>query len=414
MTGKDAAAHIASSPEPRIGRTIVSLGIANVALYVVYMGVLQLLLPHQISLLDPTNKVSLFGLVTGVAAIAATVANPIAGALSDRTRTRIGRRSPWLIGVALAAIPVMAGLGAMQTIIGVTLGWCLLQVVMNGFQASLTAILPERVPVARRGAASAIFGLGVPFGIIFGTLIAQQFLHNLPLAYAMLGIVFAIVAFAFVALNPEATSRGWPDLPRPSMAGFFSSLSDSDFRWTFISRFLINLTYCATTTFHFFLLQDFVTLRPGQTPEQALVLVNAAGMGSMIAATLISGWVSDLAKRRKVFVSGAAFFLAFSPLTLIFFPTFEGMLAFAVCNGLGMGSYLAVDTVLVTQVLPDDKNQGRDLGIFNIASAGPQIMGPFVASMFVAHLGGYASMLLYGAVMAAISAFTILQVRNVR
>ncbi|MES1199136.1 MAG: hypothetical protein ABUS48_04060 [Pseudomonadota bacterium] len=77
----------------RVNRTIASIGVANVALYVVYMGALQLLLPHQLGLLDPANKVSLFGAITGVAALAATVANPIAGALSDRTRSSWGRRA---------------------------------------------------------------------------------------------------------------------------------------------------------------------------------------------------------------------------------------------------------------------------------------------------------------------------------
>src|SRR5215470_1749671 len=95
-----------------VARIIFSLGATNVALYVVYMGVLQLLLPHQLSLIDPGDKVTLFGVVTGIAAFAATVANPIAGALSDRTHTRFGRRTPWIVGVALIAVPSLMLLGA--------------------------------------------------------------------------------------------------------------------------------------------------------------------------------------------------------------------------------------------------------------------------------------------------------------
>lgn len=395
-------------------RIILSLGVTNVALYIVYMGVLQLLLPHQLSLIDPSNKVSLFGVVTGIGAFAATAANPIAGALSDRTHTRFGRRTPWIVGVAVIAAPVLALLGAMETVAGVIIGWCLVQIVMNCFQASFAAVMPERVQAAQRGTASAALGLGVPLGIILGTLIGKRFLESLPLAYGALGVVFAVVAILFVALNPEGPLAPRMPAPKTSLAEFFSALADPDFRWTFISRFLINLNYCATTTFHLYLLQDYVKLDPAQTAEQALVAVNTAGMTSMIVSTLVSGWASDLAGRRKIFVSGSALALTCSALIPIFWPTFEGLLTFAICNGLAMGCYLAVDTAVATQVLPDAKSQARDLGVFNIASAGPQIVGPFAASMIVAHLGGYPSMLIYGAAMAVISALTILRVRKVR
>ncbi|MES1199874.1 MAG: MFS transporter [Pseudomonadota bacterium] len=397
-----------------IARIIASIGVTNVALYVVYMGVLQLLLPHQLSLIDASDKVSLFGIVTGIGATAATVANPIAGALSDRTHTKFGRRTPWIVSVALIATPMLMLLGAMQTIIGVTIGWCLVQIVMNCFQASFAAVLPERVPMDQRGVASAALGVGVPVGIIIGTLIGKRLLDNLPLAYGALGAVFAVVVFAFVALNPEGSLAPRTAQPKTSFADFFSALGDADFRWTFISRFLINLNYCATTTFHLYLLQDYAKLHPGQTAEAALVVVNGAGMTSMIISTFFFGWVSDLAHRRKIFVSGSALALVASALVPIIWPTFDGMLAFAICNGLGMGCYLAVDTAVATQVLPDEKSQARDLGVFNIASAGPQIVGPFAASMIVAHLGGYVAMLIYGGAMAALSAFTILKVRKVR
>jgi MFS family permease len=409
VTGERAAPSIETS------RTIVSLGVSNIALYVVYMGVLQLLLPHQLGLIDPVNKVSLFGAITGVAALAATVANPVAGALSDRTHSPWGRRTPWIVAIAFIAPAALVLLGAMNTIAGVIVGWCLVQMVMNCFQAPFAAILPERVPERSRGVASAALGVGVPLGIIIGTLIGKRYLDTLPVAYGALGLVFALTALAFVALNPEPRGRPVEKAPKPRgrLGDFFSALADADFLWAFVSRFLIQLNYCATTTFHLYLLQDYVRLESGQTAEQALVLVNVAGMASMTIATVVSGWASDLARRRKVFVSTSALLLCGSALIPIFMPTFEGMLAFAIANGIGMGCYLAVDIAVAAQVLPNAETRARDLGVFNIAAAGPQVMGPFVASLFVAHLGGYPAMLVYGAAMAAISGFTILKVRKI-
>ena len=90
------------------------------------------------------------------------------------------------------------------------------------------------------------------------------------------------------------------------------------------------------------------------------------------------------------------------------------MLAFAACSGLAFGVYLAVDAALVTQVLPDEKNVARDLGILNIANAGPQIIAPFIGAQVIALMGGYNALLAAAAVCAVGSALAILPVRGVR
>src|SRR5690242_14591322 len=52
---------------------------------------IQQLLPEQIQAIDPAHKETMLGWVTGLGALAAVVINPLAGALSDRTRLRFGR-----------------------------------------------------------------------------------------------------------------------------------------------------------------------------------------------------------------------------------------------------------------------------------------------------------------------------------
>ncbi|WP_251058772.1 hypothetical protein [Streptomyces sp. ISL-87] len=74
---------------------------ADTAMYSLYIGVVGILLALQVEHIDPAKKVSNFGLIAGVSAIFATVFNPVAGALSDRSR----RRNPWILGGGLAAIP---------------------------------------------------------------------------------------------------------------------------------------------------------------------------------------------------------------------------------------------------------------------------------------------------------------------
>ncbi len=67
-----------------------------------------LLLPFQIGLLDPANKVAILSFFTSVTVLIALFANPLAGALSDRTASRFGRRRPWiLVGGLLTAVGLL-------------------------------------------------------------------------------------------------------------------------------------------------------------------------------------------------------------------------------------------------------------------------------------------------------------------
>lgn len=46
-------------------------------------------------------------------------------------------------------------LGFADTMLLITIAWCLGQAVMNGYQAAITSVVPDRVPMSARGKASA-------------------------------------------------------------------------------------------------------------------------------------------------------------------------------------------------------------------------------------------------------------------
>jgi len=115
--GMDEVAFSVSSPEPvdlpdalqaptqRVSMGFsLALAAANGVLFFCWAGIIAILLPLQISQIDPVNKVVNLGLVIGVASLLATIGNPLAGALSDRTISRFGRRRPWIFIGALASI----------------------------------------------------------------------------------------------------------------------------------------------------------------------------------------------------------------------------------------------------------------------------------------------------------------------
>ncbi|MFF2305317.1 MFS transporter [Streptomyces sp. NPDC058128] len=383
----------------------------NTAMYALYIGVPGLLLALQIEEIDPADKVANFGLVSGISAIFATVFNPVAGALSDRS----GRRNPWILAGGLLALPVMLLLGSVHTILLVTIAWCLGQAVMNVYQAALTSVVPDRVPVAARGKASAAVGLGLPVGSTIGALVGAAFSEDYRTGYLVFGAIVAATAVLFTACARERRMPAKASLPvKQQLAAFGSALGDHDFRWAFIGRALLVLGYFAVAGFQLYILKDHTELPAGLSPEEAVAILMPLNAVAMVVSTVLGGWLSDRFDRRKLFVGASAALAAAALLIPAFSTSWTAMLAFSAVNGLGFGCYMAVDTALVTMVLPKAEDAARDMGVLNIANAGPQIVAPFVASLIVSLSGGYTALFLVAAVLSVLGALAVRPIRSVR
>jgi MFS family permease len=82
----------------------------------------------------------------------------------------------------------------------------------------------------------------------------------------------------------------------------------------------------------------------------------------------------------------------------------------------GLGAYLSVDLALVTDVLPNKEDDaGRDLGLFNIASALPQSIAPAIASAILLFTGGgYGAVFVAAGIVGVCAALAVSPVRTVR
>lgn len=73
-----------------------------------------------------------------------------------------------------------------------------------------------------------------------------------------------------------------------------------------------------------------------------------------------------------------------------------------------------MDAALVTLVLPRTEDAARDLGVLNIANAGPQVLAPLLAALIIGHLGGYRVLFIAGGCCGLIGAAAVMPVRSVR
>jgi hypothetical protein len=75
---------------------------------------------------------------------------------------------------------------------------------------------------------------------------------------------------------------------------------------------------------------------------------------------------------------------------------------------------MAVDTALMTLVLPNPEDAAKDLGVLNIANAGPQALAPALAAVAITLLGGYRSLFAVAIVLVVAAALSVQPIRSVR
>ena len=298
----------------------------------------------------------------------------------------------------------------------ILIGWCLVQAVANLYQAPLTAVIPDRVSVTRRGAASAVAGVASVIGGVAGVGLASQFTRHVAWGYIALGIVVVATAAYFVLTTVDPPTADLPALPRPKfrLADFLSALRHRDFTLVFVSRAAAIMGYFLVISYELYILTDYVTLPADLKPAAGVtVLAAISAVGALIAAA-VAGPLSDRLDRRKPFVIISSAVAGAGCVLPVLWPTFRTIEIFAAFAGIAFGCYLSVDAALVTLVLPRSEDAARDLGVLNIANAGPQVIAPLFAALIISHLGGYRTLFIAGGCCGIAGALAVLPVRSVR
>ena len=409
-----------SLPPARSG-FIALYAIGYVGSYIALITPVAATLAFKVGDLDPEGKTTSLGVIAAIGAFVAIISNALSGALSDRTRSRLGRRRPWMIVGALGGVVALAIVGFAPNLVVVTVGWILAQLFLNMVLAALQALLPDQVPLEQRGRVSAVLGISQQVSPLLGIGIA----YGVQAAGGGLGLMFLIPAIVGAALVLLLASRvkdvPHEDLGRFSFGEFIRSFSVEkgkryDYAWAWFGRFFVILGFAVYTTYQPYFITDRLKVPVEGVLLQQLIALIIFSVVLTISA-IICGRLSDRSGRRKPFVFGSAAVVGVGLTMLALATTLPFFYVAAAVMGLGIGAYFAIDLALITDVLPDRENKAaKDLGIFNIANSLPQSVAPAIAPLFLIIGGGsnYTALFIAGAVFAVIGALLIAPIRAVR
>jgi MFS family permease len=400
---------IAEPTVPVPARWTAFISLASLGLFTAFYGPIQVLLAVQAKALAPDSKEVVLAVVSGLGAAFSAVANPLFGAISDRTTWRAGRRRPWMVIGGLGGVASLAVLAGAPNIAVMIIGWCAAQFTLNAMQAAMFAAVPDQVPHRQRGMVGGWLGVGQTLGIVVGSLLAAE-AGGIAAGYLVCAAFLVITSIPFL-LTRRDTVLEPTERPRLSIKDFWiSPRRYPDFGWAWLTRFLLNLSNSIAIVYLLYFLQDVVGY---DDPEGGVFILTAVYAVTLLSTVVTTGVWSDRASRRKVFVCWSGIVMSAAALLLGFWPTWTGALVSAAVLGLGFGVYLSVDFALMTEVLPAAGDRGKDLGVINIANSLPQVIAPVIAAPIVTYLGGYPVLYTVSAIVGVAGSVLVFRIRSV-
>ncbi|MFT4085717.1 MAG: MFS transporter [Gordonia sp. (in: high G+C Gram-positive bacteria)] len=407
----------------RAGRGWLTLfTLAWLVIWMVQLTPLQLLLPLQLdsSVSQDGDRwvsgVVISGIILGVGGLAGVIAGPVAGALSDRTRGANlpavlgGRRRVWSLGGVWLTAASLTLTGFAHQPVWVALCWIGVSVGVAVASAAFTALIADQLPPAQRGAAAAAVGssqalgivLGVGAVVVAGLTVTQGYL----LLAALIGVVGTFAAFGLPDPPADAMARAAETEKTP-----LRSLRDPDFAWMLSGRLIGNIgNALGTSLFLFFLLYGLH--QEQAVAENNLLILIVVYTIFVVAASIVTGLISDRRGHRRALTVWCAVIQAGSGAIIALHPTFGATVFASAVMGVGYGGFSTVGLAFATDLLPHQEDHGRDLGVVNVAAALGQLIGPILGAGLVAAVGGFWLLFTMAGVLSIAGALLTMKARD--
>jgi glycoside/pentoside/hexuronide:cation symporter, GPH family len=354
-----------TSKQPLTKKTLLAYGVSDLPVMLATMPMMLYLnffyaSDYGLDLIDLGNMM-LFARVFDL------VTDPLVGYLSDHTKTRWGRRKPWMVAslpflvIGIYKVMIPGEEADLYYLFGwlmvLWLGWTMLMIPYYAWGAELSSDYDERTRVAgwRAGLGSVGQLFAIAFPVIFG----------LPVVVAMgfgldgFGDILKVTAYAAMVLIPLCvliTVMGVKEVPNvkaPAMQlmdGLKVMVKNGSFRWLLITFMISSLGLAVMMPMNAFYVTAVL-----EVPQMMVPIVMFFGTFAGLAGLPFWMWMSRRYGKHRAWVGGFLFVMAFSPMYLFLGPgDFWIMVPFAVISAFGTGSFMALPNAMKADVIDID------------------------------------------------------------
>jgi len=391
-------------------RDYVLMNIYWFGLAFMWNGVQPIILPAILLRFVPDAlKNTYLGGMNFVGLILAMIVQPLAGALSDRSRSPWGRRRPWILGGVLVSLALLGGMTLAQGYWSLFLAYVLLQIASNTAHGPAQGLIPDLVPQERRGLASGIKNLFDMGGMVVASFATGMLMgQNDPTrAFLLIGGVLLVATLITLvgtreqsASAPAAESAAGPGLREVLRVDFRRY---PDYAWLVASRFMILSGIYVVQAFAQYYIRD--VLRVANPAEATGNLMAVIGL-ALTVLVFPAGILSDRFGRKPLhYLAGGL--AALGIFLIAFARSVATLLIFGSIVGVATGIFVSVNWALATDLIPADE-AAKYLGLSNIATAGAgavaRLAGPMIDGINALRPGAYLG---YPVLFVAASACTL-------
>ncbi|MBN2046196.1 MAG: SLC45 family MFS transporter [Anaerolineaceae bacterium] len=367
--------------------------------------------------------------------VAALFIQPPLGVLSDRTRTPIGRRLPYIVIGAPLAAGAFGLIPAAATLPLFLLGCITLLLAMAIWRTPVVALMPDITPSKYRSQANGVINLMGGLGTVLATLIGAPLYRQNPAYAFMLGsglvVVSAILVLIFIREPKEFRSKkihlaehvsvnpGQRQHVMKDIQEVFSQ-KDKSAMYILLAILFWFISYNAIETF----LSLYGVKYLGLDAADSSFQFSYIGLIFMLAA-IPAGVVAAKAGRKRTIMIGIVIMIL-CIIAMFVFPVgiLTTKLAGLMGNGLyiyslflmvaGIGwAFINVNSLPMVVDMTDDEHVGTYTGLYYFFSQIAATLGPFMFGWLIEAAGNnYQVMMVIGPVFLVLAFIMMLNVKK--
>jgi MFS family permease len=393
------------------------------------------LMTYKVRQLAPNLPNTTLGIMGFVGLLVAMAFQPIVGVFSDRAKTKMGRRLPFIMGGTVLIAASLFLLALAPSLWVLLMGVIFIQFSSNILQGPWQALIPDLVPEGQRGTASSLKAVmdiiatvvaGAVAGILLGTTGQKMFgdsaIYATAAAPVIVFILFVTITSIWAREHPGATNEAIASrtIGEALKNAFYVNFRENPiFGWWFANRILFWGAFIAINAFLINYLVDVIKMTQNEAQSFYGTLKVILGIGLIVMA-LVSGWLSDKFGRKPVML--AAGLVAFAGSVLLLLVRDKTLITVAGgIIGMAIGAFLSANWALATDLVPRGE-EARYLGIANIAtcigSGVARLLGGVLIDPINKLLGssslGYLSLFILATLCFLVSALVIIPLPNKR
>jgi Na+/melibiose symporter-like transporter len=295
----------------------------------------------------------LVGLLSSTRSIEGAIIQPTVGVLSDRTRTRFGRRRPFIA----AGIPLSAAFflfaATQHDLVGLAVAVVLFSIFFNVAADPYIALLADITKVEERGILQGVsMGIQLASQVLFLLVIVLGSSADEKPAWSYLLVAALLLAsFAISVLGVREPAFVDRTEERLGLRGYVAALGEHRQALRYLAAiFVFMFGFNPVLTF----LTLFIIKDIGETEQVALALAAGTLLVTAVAAVGF-GRLADRIGTKPVLVAGWAL-LAVAAFGGIIVQHLPEVIAVALLAGIGNGAATAVGWPLLAALVPPEKN----------------------------------------------------------